>query len=1043
MKHRLNAPPAHIWNRRGSQSGSQPLRRHISERDRGRCVCRLRSVLLSAFLSLFLTGTASALDPHRFISQYAHTAWRTQDGFPRAPHMVTQTSDGYMWIAAGGGLLRFDGVTLTPVPSQKAFPTNVGINSLWGARDGSLWMATYRGLSRMKDGSAVSFSINRGGVQSILEDHAGTIWVTRSSVAGIEGALCQVIGESLRCFGKNKSDGNPAQFGTALAEDHSGDIWFGCQMLCRWTGASINHYLQEQIEHPSGDGITAIAAGPDGSTWAALDGVGPQAGVRYLSGGTFKSYQVPGFDGATVRALALLLDRHHTLWVGTQSQGLYHIHDGHADRYDASKGLTGNAVSSIYEDREGNLWITTDKGMDLFRDTPIVSYSSTEGLTGGDVSSVIALTDSSVLLGNEAALATIDPRSIVLSTTALGRPIQQVYGQLQDRSGQVWVGINQTVMRYELGKFYKIQGKDGRPLDSVGRILSLTEDTDGNIWAIAWDQPRVANHLLRIKHRAVQEDIQIASLVPHAHFLGADPAGGIWIATVDGALTHYLNGVTKLVSAPASSAPPIMMTGFWVDSAGVVWGATTGGLYRWDQGALSVMNSRNGLPCSAFYAVLKDDSGSLWLEAKCGLLRIAATDLANWIARPDSQVPATTLNALDGANPGWHEDRVQPNAAKSPDGRLWFTGPSSLQMVDPSRSYRNPLPPPVHIEGLMADGKSYGVSSPVSLPPLTRDLQIDYTALSFVMPQRMGFRYLLEGRDKVWQDPGSRRQAFYTDLRPGNYRFRVIASNNDGVWNRTGATLDFKIAPAWYQTNWFRWLCSVICLLLLWGIYRLRVRQIANSMRARFDERLAERTRIARDLHDTFLQTIQGSKLVADDALSPNTDLPRMRQTMEKLSAWLERATEEGRAALNSLRSSAAEMNDLAGAFQRAIEECRIQSSMDASLHVSGETREMHPIVRDEIYRIGYEAIRNACVHSQATQLRVELSYGQDLGLRVCDNGTGLDAEVLLRGKQGHFGLQSMRERAGRISGKLTIESSASLGTVVSLTVPGGIVYRK
>jgi len=343
----------------------------------------------------------------------------------------------------------------------------------------------------------------------------------------------------------------------------------------------------------------------------------------------------------------------------------------------------------------------------------------------------------------------------------------------------------------------------------------------------------------------------------------------------------------------------------------------------------------------------------------------------------------------------------------------------------------------------MADGKSYRVSSPVSLPPLTRDLQIDYTALSFVMPQRMGFRYLLEGRDKVWQDPGSRRQAFYTDLRPGNYRFRVIASNNDGVWNRTGATLDFKIAPAWYQTNWFRWLCAVICLLLLWSIYRLRVRQIANSMRARFDERLAERTRIARDLHDTFLQTIQGSKLIADDALSPNTDLPRMRQTMEKLSAWLGRATEEGRAALNSLRSSAAEMNDLAGAFQRAIEECRIQSSMDASLHVSGETREMHPIVRDEIYRIGYEAIRNACVHSQATKLRVELSYGQDLGLRVCDNGTGLDAEVLLRGKQGHFGLQSMRERAGRISGKLTIESSVSSGTVVSLTVPGGIIYRR
>ena len=997
---------------------------------------------ISCIFLLFLAGTASALDPHRAISQYAHTVWRTQDGFPHAPHMITQTSDGYIWIAASG-LLRFDGVTMTTTSPQKSFPTDAGINWLLGSRDGSLWMATYSGLNRLKDGEGSSFRIRSGGVQSILEDHAGAIWITRSrGAAAKDGALCRIVGDSFKCYGKDKSDGNPAQFGTALAEDSSGDIWFGCQMLCRWNGSSISHYLQEQMDHPSGEGVVALAAGASGSMWVAMDGAGPEQGVRYYSNGSFKSYVVPGFDGATIRAEVLLLDQHQTLWVGALSQGLYHIHDGYADHYGAAQGLTGNEVQSIYEDREGNVWITTDKGVDLFRDIPIVSVSSTEGLSGSELSAVIAKTDNSLLVGQRGALALIRPDSVSLITMADGHPIQDVYALLEDHLGQDWLGINRTVMMYQFGKFSGIKGQDGRPLERIGKIISFTEDIHGNIWAIAFDDTNGTDHLLRIRDRQVQEDIQIGSLVPRAHFLGADPAGGIWIGTADGKLAHYLNGVANIVSSGRSGVTRVLMFGFSVDSAGVVWGATNRGLYRWDHGTFNFMDSRNGLPCSGFGAALIDRAGSLWLDGKCGYLRIPATDLANWTTHPEAQVTVTTLGAFDGADPGWNGDRIQPNAAMSPDGRLWFIGWSSLQMIDPGRSYKNSTPPPVHVEGLVADGKTYSPASPITLPPLTRDLHIDYTALSFVQPQRMGFRYILEGRDKDWENPGLRRQAFYSDLRPGSYRFRVIASNNDGVWNETGATLDFKVDAAWYQTIWFRSLCFLVGLLLLWAIYQVRVRRIAGTMKARFDERLAERTRIARDLHDTFLQTIQGSKLVADDALSVTTDPSHMRQAMEKLSAWLGRATEEGRAALNSLRTSTTEVNDLAESFRRALEECRIHSSMEVSLQVSGQIREMHPIVRDEVYRIGYEAIRNASVHSHATQLRVELSYAQELGLRIVDNGSGITADILQSGKQGHFGLQSMRERAARIMGKFSVESTVSTGTVITLTVPGGIIYR-
>ena len=250
------------------------------------------------------------------------------------------------------------------------------------------------------------------------------------------------------------------------------------------------------------------------------------------------------------------------------------------------------------------------------------------------------------------------------------------------------------------------------------------------------------------------------------------------------------------------------------------------------------------------------------------------------------------------------------------------------------------------------------------------------------------------------------------------------------------------IPPAFYQTNWFQAVCILAFLGFLWLLYQLRLRQLQEKFDAGLEARVQERTRIARDFHDTLLQTIQGSKLVADSALKQSPDPVRMRSAVEQLSVWLGRATEEGRAALNSLRTSTTETNDLAEALRRAIEECRIHSFMEASFAVVGAVSEMHPIVRDEVYRIGYEAIRNACVHSQATRLQVELTYAEDLVLRVRDNGVGIDPAIASEGKEGHFGLRGMRERAGRIMAKLTVETSASSGTEIKLVVPGSIIYR-
>jgi signal transduction histidine kinase len=363
-------------------------------------------------------------------------------------------------------------------------------------------------------------------------------------------------------------------------------------------------------------------------------------------------------------------------------------------------------------------------------------------------------------------------------------------------------------------------------------------------------------------------------------------------------------------------------------------------------------------------------------------------------------------------------------------------------MIDPHHLYKNALQPPVHVEAVVADREDYFPSQTLRLPALTRDLEIDYTALSFMVPQKVRFRYRLDGHDTNWQDPGTRRQAFYNDLGPGKFTFHVIACNNDGLWNETGASLQFTIAPAWYQTVWFRLLAVLLGIATVWAIYQFRVRQIAAELAARFDERLGERTRLARELHDTFLQTVQGSKIVADDALDPGSDNARMRYALEKLSIWLAQAVDEGRAALHSLRVSTVEKNQLSESLRRATEDPQFPASMTVTFSVFGDAIDLHPVVRDDVYRIAFEAIRNAAIHSHASLLEIDLRYADTLSLRIKDNGVGIDPSISNQGKEGHFGLQGMRERAARIHSKLSIVSSTNAGTEMTLVVPGKVVYR-
>jgi signal transduction histidine kinase len=437
----------------------------------------------------------------------------------------------------------------------------------------------------------------------------------------------------------------------------------------------------------------------------------------------------------------------------------------------------------------------------------------------------------------------------------------------------------------------------------------------------------------------------------------------------------------------------------------------------------------------------------------CGLVRIERSDVNAWIHDPKQRVQPIVWDAADGALPGGAPSSFGPTYAQSADGKLWYPTREDIQVVDTRHLASNNLPPPVHIEKIMADDVTYwdnldGPPTHLHLPPHTHALQINYTALSLVTSRKVHFKYKLEGQDPDWREVINDRDVQYSNLGPGTYRFRVIACNNSGVWNEQGDSLEFSITPAYYQTIWFRVLCAVLLLALAWVLYRIRVRQLHHEFALMLDARVGERTSIARDLHDTLLQSFHGlmlrfqivSQLLPDRPVEAKTELDR---TIERAA----QAITEGRDAVQGLRASTVQTNDLARAINTLGEELATDPGNGGSpafrVTVEGEPRDLHPILRDEIYRIAAEALRNAFHHAAARQIEVEIRYDREqFRLRVRDDGKGMDPAVLSRqGSEGHYGVPGMRERATVIGGKLTVWSEVDAGTEVELRVPAKIAY--
>ena len=987
-------------------------------------------------LLLFLLGApaAFALDPSRLISQYGHTSWTLPEGvLPGTPTVMAQSADGYLWVGTRTGLVRFDGVRFVPFSPPKGEALHSSrILSLLGSSDGSLWIGTRSGLERWYRGHLTFYADAASAIMAVLEDRSGKIWFTRTTIRDDKGPLCEVSGDRSVCHGP--ADGVPLDVARELGMDAQGNLWtVSDATLMRWRNGTARTWLPPGLTPAQSqltDVVQSVAVGSDGAVWVGAMQPTRGLGLLHLEGEELRSFVSPELDGRRLAISQVRVDHQNTLWIGTQDEGLYRLREGRVGHFGRTDGLSGDTVQSFFEDREGTLWVLTTQGIDAFRDLRVASVSSREGLSADLANAVLAASDGTVWINAWHSLDAWRDGKVTSLNARSGLPGEEVTALFEDSAKTLWVGIDHSLTVFEGGKFKPIHTADG---GALGYVQSIAADAAGDVWVVT----TASEMLYRIRGRKVIESIP-RSTIPFSY--GAilpDARAGIWLPLKNGDLARYRD--SQLEVFPFHREPNTgIIVGLVAYPDGAIIGSTTLGLVGWRAGKTYTMTAENGLPCIEIQSLLKDHHDGLWLYATCGVIFIAADQVQAWWKSPHAVLKFRVLDASDGAQPA--RGNLFPKASAGPDGRLWFANASVVQVVDPEHLGANEVPPPVQIEQVVADRTPFPLAGHLRLPPNTRDLQIDYTGLSFVVPRKVRFRYRLVGHDTAWQDVGTRRQAFYTDLPPRDYVFQVTASNNDGVWNRTGASLAFSVAPTFYQTRAFTVLCIVGALAVIWLLYLFRVRQIEMRMRVRLEERIVERERIARELHDTLLQGLLSASLQLSVANSQIARDAPAKSLVERILQLLRQVIDEGRNAVRDLRTR--DPDALEQALAQIPQDLAMDEKVEFRLLIEGAPHMLRPRIRDEVYRIGREALANAFRHSQASAVETVLEYTPDrFRMVIRDNGCGMDPDVLQSGRTGHWGLSGMRERSTQIGAKLKVLSAPGAGTEIDLVVPGGAAF--
>jgi signal transduction histidine kinase/ligand-binding sensor domain-containing protein len=970
---------------------------------------------------LLYASPAAALGDGVHANQYAHVTWGTGTRpFVAYPRAIAQTTDGYLWLATESGLIRFDGYrfSLWRPPPGAELPGSLVVR-LMGGRDGSLWIGTTLGLARLKDGTVTMYPELAGkSVGALAEDRNAIVWAGTN--AGLKGqaTLCSIRTDGVRC---EDSGGLFGRFVSTLYEDGRGELWVGAATgLWRW---GRDH--RERFPLPSAfPEIHAIAEGADGRLLVAANDE-----IRQLVDGRLQLLRLAGLPDP-LKPTSLLRDVDGGLWIGRQHQGLLYLHDGQVQQFSRGDGLSGEFVFALLQDREHNVWVATINGLDRFRRLVVSTVSPTEGAGGARVSSVVAAGDDTMWLATVAGLVRFrDGRfTMPLLDPRVARQPAALY---EDSAGRLWVSSAAGLSFVSKGISTRIEGV------GPGYIHAITEDGDGNLWVA--DQER---GLFRLRAAAVVQRIPWTTVGGVGRSLAGDPHhAGVWIGLFEGGVRYFSDGQVRAAYGSDTGVGRGVVGALHVDDEGAAWAATEGGLSRLAEGRVVTLDSRNVLPCDRVHWAIEDDQRAMWLATTCGLVRIARGALHQWLSGASKTVTTTVFDESDGVVNRFDGGAYGPPVTKSRDGRLWFAADQGVSIIDPKRLRLDALAPSVRVEQVMADGVAYDDAS-VRLPQRVRDLRIDYTALALGVPEKVQFRYKLEGRDAEWISAGNRRQAFYTDLPPNTYRFRVSAAGSGGGWNEQGAAVDIMIPPALQQTWGFRAAMALAAVVVVWSLYRWRLRRMALALNRGFEERLAERTRIAQDLHDTLLQGFVSASMhlhVLAEEVHDQQLRPKLGSVLDRIN----RGIEEGRQTVYGLRTSLV-ADDLEEALARDAEFFRGRQQVKVHIVVEGTRQPLDPLVRDDVYRVLREALVNCFRHAAASRIDLEFEYGPErLVVRVRDNGRGMEPAVIERGRLGHWGMQSMQERAHAIGATLRVRSRLESGTEVELLVPADVVFRR
>jgi len=985
------------------------------------------------WLLLALTHVAFAIDPTEHLAELSHTCWSAREGAPSNSGTIAQSADGHLWLGSARGLFRFDGEHFEPFTlANGTTPITEDISALYANKDGWLWVGMRFGQAySIHDGVLKAYGPQDGLPSHTIWEFAqredGTFWIqTTVGLFLLNGDKWEAVGADW---------GYPPGQGFSLLTDRNRALWSygpgGAFVLRR--GAS----KFDRVAVPGGFGW--LFSAPNEDVWVA----DRQSGLINLS---HPEHRISGrlLGGSDAGTDAGFFDHDGNLWVSINrgnTSALARLPNAALELASAAPNLTSIQILEadsrcdfdafrFLEDREGNLWVPTGSSVSRFRDNKLHSAMPDLPAPIDNPTMTVDAAGTVWLLGWRSLAQFAPGRNdpITLDRTPLmGKNVSALW---RENDGSFLVAREgASLVHYVSGKLYPVAMDSA--LQGAG-VQTVTRDAAGSLWISA-----IRSGLFEQQGEGWIRNGGISGLPTEPPLSMTRDGNRLWLGYVDGRLGLIERGHGRLLGAAEMlQVGPVTVVA--VGSDGTVWVGGPAGVALYSGERFWKLEAADTPPLLNVSGLVRDRDGGLWANGGSGVTYITPSEITAFLADHRHKVSGETYNYEDGMGGAVQTIRPIPTAAMGGDGRIWFVTLGGAYWIDPRHIHRNLLPPPVVVNTVIVGERHYSISDKAVLPTLTRNFEVDFSALSLSMPSRVHFKYFLEGVDSGWQNAGTRRQAFYTNVPPGEHRFHVTASNEDGVWNPTGAEASIVITPAFYQTRWFYALLTLAALLLLWQLVCLRMSLLEKRLRVRLEEREA----IARELHDTLLQSTQGL-IYTFQGLAEEIDRESpLRMRMESSLDRADDLLKEARDRVTRLRKAGSEL-DLEAMIRRASVELFSDTPTQFSVVRTGSPKPLRSACAEEVYNVAREALTNVRRHAHATSVKVELEYARDrFRLTIRDDGCGMDPQAVAEdSNRGHFGITGMRERARQLGAKFAIFSRDATGTEIELVVPAAAAF--